>query len=63
MKINTIIEVLNYLSFDYQIKHENDYSEIIIPTNNQLRDRNLLFECGEDGKVYSNDFVDIEKED
>lgn len=61
MKIDTIIEVLNYLNLDYQVIHTNDYSQVIIPTNNGFRDRSLLFDCG-DRNVYNNDFVILEEE-
>ena len=62
MKIDTIIEILNYLNFDYQVIHTNDYSEVIIPTNNEFRDRKLFFDCG-DRIVEENDFVEPEEED
>lgn len=57
MKIDTIIEILNYLNFNYQIKHTNDCSKIIIPTNNDFRDIILLFDC-EDRIIYNKDFVE-----
>lgn len=57
MKIDTIIEILNYLNFNYQIKHTNDYSEMIIPTNNDFRDVVLLFDC-EDRIIYNKDFIE-----
>ena len=57
MKIDTIIEILNYLNFDHQIKHTNDCSEIIIPTNNDFRNVVLLFDC-EDRIIYNKDFIE-----
>lgn len=62
MKIDTIIEVLNYLSFDYKVIHTNDYSEVVIPTNNEFRDRSLLFEC-DTREIYSNDVVEPDEEE
>ena len=62
MKIDTIIEVLNYLSFDYKVIHTNDYSEVVIPTNNEFRDRSLLFEC-DTREIYSNDVIEPEEEE
>ena len=61
MKIDTIIEVLNYLNFDYQVKHTNDYSQVIIPTNNEFTDRDLLFDY-DDRIIFSNHFVEPEEE-
>lgn len=62
MKIDTIIEVLNYLSFDYKVIHTNDYSEVLIPTNNEFRDRSLLFEC-DTREIYHNDVVELDEEE
>ena len=62
MKIDTIIEVLNYLNFDYKVIHTNDYSEVVIPTNNEFRDRSLLFEC-DTREVCYNDVVEPDEEE
>ncbi len=45
MNIDKIIEVLNYLNMDYKITHTNDYSELKVPSNNELCNQILLFDC------------------
>lgn len=50
MNINKIIEILNILHLDYQIKHLNNYSELTVKSNSQLDDTYIIFDCA-DGEV------------
>lgn len=52
MNINKVLEVLNYLDFNYSVNHTNDYSEVIIPSNNDNANLCLMFDCVSK-KIYS----------
>lgn len=44
MNINDVLKVLNALSLNYTINHTNDYSELIVPRNNDLVDAIITFD-------------------
>ena len=50
------------MSFDYKVIHTNDDSRVVIPTNNEFRDRILFFEC-DTREIYSNDVVEPDEEE
>lgn len=61
MSIDSILEVLNKCFLNYEVRHTNDYSEVIIPTNNDFRDTIVLFDCGS-RKVFAIETEDNEEE-
>lgn len=60
MNIKDIINVCMALNLNFSINHTNDYSEMIVPSNNDFNDCVILFNCY-DGKVY--DISTNEEED
>ena len=44
LDIDTVLDVLNTLGFNYTMNHTGDYDELIVPSNNpNIRDTSILF--------------------
>ena len=59
MNIDTILQVLNYLDFNYSVNHTNDYSEVVIPANNEGADLSIMFDCAS-REIYNKHYVEEE---
>ena len=51
--MDELIEILTALDMNFTVNHTNDYSELVIPRNNDLVDCVVMFDCG------SREIIDI----
>lgn len=44
--VDELMEILTILDMNFIVNHTNDYSELIIPRNNELVNCVVMFDCG-----------------